>query len=51
MTDPGDLDGDGVAVIAVKILATGKAVSCLSFEVFFCKARSAPSVEMRENIN
>jgi hypothetical protein len=34
MTDPGDLDGGGVAVIAVKILATGKAVSCLSSKSF-----------------
>jgi hypothetical protein len=34
MTDPGDIDGDGVAVIPVKILSTGKAVSCLSSKSF-----------------
>jgi hypothetical protein len=34
MTDPGDLDGDGVAVTPVKILPTGKAVSCLSSKSF-----------------
>lgn len=41
MTDPGDLDGDGVAVTPVKILPTGKARFLPFLEVFFCKARSA----------